>query len=84
MEKRHKTITTIFHEARRLSCGRIDVVDAVQHRIDAIDATTSSLSSFSTFIFSTLRHYRAAADRAGADRGPCRPDLAEAVLAACV
>ena len=56
----------------------------MQHHIDAIDATMSSLSSFFTFIFSTLRHYRAAADRAGADRGPCRPDLAEAVLAACV
>ena len=36
------------HETRRLSCGRVDVVDAVQHRVDAIDATTSSSSSFFT------------------------------------
>ena len=54
----------------------------MQHHIDAIDGTTSSLSSFSTFIFSTLRHYRAAADRAGAGRGPCRPVLGGVGLAA--
>ena len=30
------------HEARRLSCGRIDGVEAVRHRVDAIAATTSS------------------------------------------
>ena len=78
----HETAATMSHETRRLSCGRIDDVEAVQHRIDAIDATTSSLSSFFTFIFSTLRQYRAAEDLAGAGRGPCRPVLAGVGLAA--
>ena len=35
------------HEARGLSGGRIDLVAAVWHRLDAIAATTSSSSSFS-------------------------------------
>ena len=36
----------LSHEARGLSGGCIDVVEAVWHRIDAIAATTSSSSSF--------------------------------------
>ena len=35
-------------ETRRLSCGRIDDVEAAQHRVDAVDATTPSSSSFHT------------------------------------
>ena len=31
----------LSHEACRLSCGRIDGVEAVRHRVDAIAATTS-------------------------------------------
>ena len=33
-------------ETRRLSCGRVDDVEATRHRVDAIAATTSSSSSF--------------------------------------
>jgi hypothetical protein len=35
------------HDRDSLSCGRIDGVEAVWHRIDAIDALTKSSSSFS-------------------------------------
>ena len=39
-------LSQLSHEARGLSGGRIDVVAAVWHRLDAIAATTSSSSSF--------------------------------------
>ena len=76
-QDRHETTAALSHETRRLSCGRIDDVEAVQHRIDAIDAITSSLSSFSAPNTSL-----AAAAREEAGRGPCRPDLEGVGLAA--
>jgi len=36
----------LSHEMRRLSDGHVDGVEATWHRVDAIDATTSSSSSF--------------------------------------
>ena len=46
------------HETRRLSCDHEDDVEAVQHRADAIDATTSRSSSFLT-----LNQYRRRSER---------------------
>ena len=28
-----------IHEARRLSCGRVEGVEAVRHHVDTVDAT---------------------------------------------
>ena len=47
-------VPRLLHATRRLSCGRIDGVDAMQRRLDAIAATPASSSS----VFTLTQHLR--------------------------